>query len=43
MSVDWQGARGRHLAHVGGTVIAGENEPIELSPYTAQILRAGRP
>jgi Xaa-Pro aminopeptidase len=33
-------AFGRHLAHVGGTVIVGENEPIELNPYTAQILMA---
>lgn len=37
-----QYAFGRHLAHVGGTVIVGEDESIELSPYTAQILRAGR-
>jgi hypothetical protein len=33
-------AFGRHLAHLGGTVLVGENEPIELNPYTAQILRA---
>ncbi|WP_236050950.1 M24 family metallopeptidase [Nonomuraea cypriaca] len=30
----------RHMVHIGGTVIVGEDEPIELSPYTAQILRA---
>ncbi|MFC0111408.1 M24 family metallopeptidase [Kibdelosporangium aridum] len=35
-----QYAFGRHLVHVGGTVIVGEDEPIELNPYTAQILRA---
>lgn len=34
-------AYGRHLAYLGGTVIVGDNEPIELNPYTAQILRAG--
>jgi Xaa-Pro aminopeptidase len=33
-------AFGRHLAYLGGTVIVGEDEPIELNPYTAQILRA---
>ncbi|MFI5718067.1 M24 family metallopeptidase [Nocardia sp. NPDC051750] len=31
---------GRHLAYLGGTVIVGADEPIELNPYTAQILRA---
>jgi Xaa-Pro aminopeptidase len=35
-----QYAFGRHLAHLGGTVIVGEGEAIELSPYTAEILRA---
>lgn len=30
----------RHLAYLGGTVIVGEDEGIELNPYTAQILRA---
>ncbi|WP_433444842.1 hypothetical protein [Nonomuraea sp. CA-141351] len=33
-------AFGRHLVHLGGTVIVGDDEPIELNPYTAQILRA---
>lgn len=33
---------GGHLAYLGGTVIVGEDETIELNPYTAQILRAGR-
>ena len=33
-------AFGRHVVHLGGTVIVGEDEPIELNPYTAQILRA---
>lgn len=33
-------AYGRHLAYIGGTVIVGEEEPIELNPYTARILRA---
>jgi Xaa-Pro aminopeptidase len=28
----------RHLVHVGGTVIVGDDEPLELNPYTAQIL-----
>jgi Xaa-Pro aminopeptidase len=37
-----QYAFGRRLAHLGGTVIVGEDGPIELSPYTARILRAGR-
>ena len=31
---------GQHLAYLGGTVIVGDPDPIELSPYTAQILRA---
>ncbi|MFI1461769.1 M24 family metallopeptidase [Nocardia carnea] len=31
---------GRHLAYLGGTVIVGDPDPIELNPYTAQILRA---
>ena len=31
---------GRQLAYIGGTVIIGEDEPIELNPYTTQILRA---
>lgn len=35
-----QYAFGRHLVHVGGTVIVGEDEPLELNPYTAQILQA---
>jgi Xaa-Pro aminopeptidase len=34
-------AFGRHLVYIGGTVIVGEDEPIELNSYTAQILRAG--
>lgn len=40
-----QYAFGGHLAHLGGTVIVTENEPLELNPYTAQILQAqgGRP
>ena len=33
-------AFGRHVAHLGGSVIVGEDKPIELSPYTAQILQA---
>ncbi|MDV3129966.1 M24 family metallopeptidase [Mycobacterium sp. 21AC1] len=33
---------GRHLAYLGGTVIVGD-DPIELNPYTAQILRAATP
>ncbi|GAB3464759.1 M24 family metallopeptidase [Streptomonospora sediminis] len=33
-------AFGRHLAYIGGTVVIGEDRPIELNPYTAQILRA---
>jgi Xaa-Pro aminopeptidase len=31
---------GRRRATVGGTAIVGDGEPIELSPYTAQLLRA---
>jgi hypothetical protein len=31
---------GRHLAYLGGTVIVGEDEAIELNPYTSRILRA---
>jgi len=31
---------GRHLAYLGGTVIVGNPDPIELNPYTAQILHA---
>jgi Xaa-Pro aminopeptidase len=31
---------GQHLAYLGGTVIVGDPDPIELNPYTAQILRA---
>ncbi|MEV4129361.1 M24 family metallopeptidase [Nocardia sp. NPDC049707] len=31
---------GRHLAYLGGTVIVGDPAPLELNPYTAQILRA---
>jgi len=33
-------AFGRHLVHLGGTVIVGEDEPIELNPYTTEILQA---
>ena len=33
-------AFGRHVVHLGGTVIVGEDEPIELNPYSAKILRA---
>ncbi|MFD4636951.1 M24 family metallopeptidase [Lentzea sp. NPDC058436] len=33
-------AFGRHLVHLGGTVIVGEDQPIELNPYTAQLLPA---
>lgn len=31
---------GNHLAYLGGTVIVGDPDPIELNPYTAQVLRA---
>ncbi|MEV8506133.1 M24 family peptidase [Actinoplanes sp. NPDC051475] len=33
-------AFGRHLVHLGGTVVVGEDAPIELNPYTAQLLHA---
>ncbi len=33
-------AYGRHLAYLGGTVLVGDDGPIELNPYTARILRA---
>lgn len=32
---------GRQLAYLGGTVIIGDDAPIELNPYTARIMRAG--
>lgn len=32
---------GRHLVTVGGTVIVGDDQAIELNAYTAQVLRAG--
>ena len=32
---------GRHLVTIGGTVIVGDDQAIELNPYTAQVLRAG--
>ena len=31
---------GRHLAYLGGTVVIGDDGPVELNPYTAQILHA---
>lgn len=31
---------GRRLAYLGGTVVVGDDEAIELNPYTAQVLRA---
>ena len=31
---------GRSLVRLGGTVIVGDDEPVELSPYTAKILHA---
>ena len=31
---------GQHLAYLGGTVIVGDPDPIELNPYTAHILHA---
>lgn len=31
---------GQHLAYLGGTVVVGDPDPIELNPYTAQILSA---
>ncbi|MBY8857433.1 M24 family metallopeptidase [Nocardia sp. CA2R105] len=33
-------AFGRHLVHLGGTVVVGQHLPIELNPYSAQLLRA---
>ena len=33
-------AFGRHVVHIGGTVIVGDDAPIELNPYTARILQA---
>ncbi|MFD6189703.1 M24 family metallopeptidase [Streptomyces sp. NPDC060275] len=33
-------AYGRHLAYLGGTVIVGDDDAIELNPYTARLLRA---
>lgn len=41
MSFEPNYAFGWHLACLGGTVIVGEDEAVELNPYTAQILRAG--
>lgn len=35
-----QYAFGRHLVHVGGTVIVTDDEPLELNPHTARILPA---
>ena len=32
---------GRRRVTVGGTAIVGDDQAIELSPYTAQLLRAG--
>ena len=32
-------AFGRHLVTIGGTVIVGKDEPIELNPFTAQLHR----
>lgn len=32
---------GRHIVTIGGTVVVGEDGPIELSPYTARVLRRG--
>lgn len=34
-------AYGRHLAYLGGTVLVTDDEPLELNPYTARLLRAG--
>lgn len=31
----------RHVVHLGGTVIVGKDEAIELNPYSAKILKAG--
>ncbi|MFH8446358.1 M24 family metallopeptidase [Streptomyces sp. NPDC018026] len=36
-------AYGRHLAYLGGTVIVGDDDAIELNPYTARLLRAEGP
>ena len=33
-------AFGRHVVHLGGTVVVGEDGPMELNPYTAQIIKA---
>ncbi|MFF9206671.1 hypothetical protein ACF1AE_33820 [Streptomyces sp. NPDC014986] len=33
-------ALGRHLAHLGGTLLVDEDEPIELNPYTGRLLPA---
>ncbi|MEW2574426.1 M24 family metallopeptidase [Streptomyces sp. NPDC047070] len=33
-------AFGRHLTHLGGTVIVGDDLPLELNPYSAQLLHA---
>ena len=30
-----------HLVTLGGTVIVGHDQPVELNPYTAQLLRGG--
>jgi hypothetical protein len=32
---------GQHTINIGGTMIVGDDEPIELSPFTARLLRAG--
>ena len=32
--------RSRRMVNIGGTVIAGEDDPLELNPLTAQLLRA---
>jgi hypothetical protein len=33
-------AFGRHLVHLGGTVLVGDDTPIELNPYSARLLHA---
>ncbi|NBE93074.1 aminopeptidase P family protein [Nonomuraea sp. KC401] len=33
-------AFGRRMVHLGGTVVVGEDLPVQLNPYTARILRA---
>lgn len=33
-------AFGRHVVYLGGTMIVDEDEPIELSPARAQLVRA---